>query len=160
VWRGLTLLVVLGAGCSRPKPPTLTPLSARITSIGPAGIGVEVEVAVENPNAVDLAVRSVTAHVILDAKIDMGQMTIPQAVTLPAQQSKNLEFPLSVGWNDLPTVLLLATSNRTIPYEVTGTVSLGGDRLNLDLPFRLPGSITHEQLVQATASSLPSLPFP
>ena len=42
-----------------------------------------------------------------------------------------------------------------MPYDVDGTVELGGDSLSVDLPFQLSGTITHEQMVQAALGSLP-----
>ena len=52
--------------CERPKPPTIVPEKAVVTSIGPSGIGMNVELGVDNPNGVALSARSVTAKVVLD----------------------------------------------------------------------------------------------
>ena len=55
--------------------------------------------------------------------------------------------------------MALALANRPIPYEVSGKVNLGGDLVNVDLPFTLKGVISHDQLLQATVNSLPMLPL-
>jgi hypothetical protein len=53
---------------------------------------------------------------------------------------------------------LLAASNRPAPYTIDGTVTIGGERLNVDLPLHMTGTITHEELVQVTTRSLPAIP--
>ncbi len=58
-------------------------------------------------------------------------------------------------WKDLASIAALAAQSRGVPYQVSGTVAIGGETLNVDLPFRLAGTITHEQLVTAIGNSLP-----
>jgi LEA14-like dessication related protein len=153
---GLLLL----AGCSRPKPPTITPEKAEVTAIGPGGVELLVKLGIDNPNRVALSARSVTGRVVLDGKHDLGTVTVPHAFQLPSGQRSHLTVPLALAWKDLPALLALAATNRNIPYDVHGSVSLGGDVLNADIPFRLTGALTHDELVRATVNSLPRLPFP
>lgn len=161
--RALVLALVLALAvlsCSRPDPPTLTPEQARVTSITPAGIDLMVRLEAYNPNSVDLSARKVVARVKLDGRIDLGTVKVPTALKLPAQRRTKLDVPLSVKWSDLSLVMGLATSNRSVPYEVDGTVELGGDTLSVDVPFRIGGTLTHEELVRATVKSLPKIAIP
>jgi LEA14-like dessication related protein len=117
-----------------------------------------VELGVENPNGVDLSARSVSAKVVLDGKYPMSSVTVPHEVTLKARAKSHLVVPMALRWEEVSTLLALASSNRNIPYDVEGTLKLGGDVVNLDVPFHLRGELTREQLVQTTLNSLPRWP--
>lgn len=145
---------VFVAACARPKPPSIVPEKAVITSIGPAGIGMNVELGVDNPNGIALSARSVTANVVLDGKYPLTTVTVPSEFTLAAHARTPLSVPMSLAWSNLSTLLVLASSNRSVPYDVDGSVTLGGDTLHADVPFHLSGVVTKEQLVQATMNSL------
>lgn len=154
----LLAAALLIAACSRPEPPTLQPERATVTAVTPAGIDLRVEISAYNPNAIDITARSVKANVKLDKKIDVGTVTSQIALRLPAKQKTRLDVPLSVQWSDLGAMALLAAGQKAVPYQVEGTIALGGDRINIDVPFRLEGTIPHEQLVQAVGRSLPKIP--
>ena len=151
---------LLAVSCSRPSPPTLTPQRVEITAIGSAGISLIVQMAVYNPNRIDISTRSVTAEVTLDGKNKLGTVTVPHPIDLPARQWTRIDLPLSVAWPDLASLVALATAGRRVPYAVDGTVSIGGDVIRAELPFHLTGEITREQLVAATINSLPTMPIP
>jgi LEA14-like dessication related protein len=154
----VTLLVGISLACNRPKPPTLTPEKGELTAIGPDGIHLTLFLGVENPNRFDLSARSVAGRVLLDGKHDMGTVAVSQPFRLAGGQVTHLAVPITLGLKDVPLVLGLAASNRDISYDVDGTVNVGGDSLNVNLPFHLSGQITHEQLVRATVNSLPRFP--
>ncbi len=144
----------LVVACARPKPPTIVPEKAVVTSIGPSGIGMNVELGVDNPNGVALAARSVTAKVVLDGKYPLAAVTVPHEFTLAPRARTKLVVPMALAWADLSTLLVLASSNRSIPYDVDGTVTFGGDVLHADVPFHLAGVLTQEQLLTTTLNSL------
>jgi LEA14-like dessication related protein len=146
--------------CSRPEPPTLTPELAAVTAITAQGIDLRVQIQAYNPNRIDLSTRSLKANVTLDGKYDLGTVTVPAPLKLPSKKWTRLDVPLSVKWQDLTSILALGAQRRGVPYQVNGTVSVGGETLNVDLPFRLAGTITHDELLKAVGSSLPGLPLP
>jgi LEA14-like dessication related protein len=150
---------LLLAACSRPKPPTITPEKAVVTVIAPSGIEMNVELAVDNPNGVDLSARSVTANVVLDHHLPLRTVTVPHEFKLTARSTSHLVIPMSLKWEDVSTLLTLAAANRNIPYDIDGSVRLGGDLLHADVPFRLSGALTHDELVRTTLNSLPGV-FP
>jgi len=151
--------VLLLATCSRPKPPTITPERAVVTAIAPSGIEMNVELAVDNPNGVDLSARLVTANVVLDHHSPLRTVTVPQEFKLIARSTSHLVIPMSLKWEDVSTLLTLAAANRNIPYDIDGSVRLGGDLLHADVPFHLSGALTHDDLVRTTLNSLPPM-FP
>lgn len=159
--RSLLLAAALSlVACSRPEPPTLKPEVAAVTAVTAQGIDLRVQIQAYNPNGIDLTTRSVKATVLLDGKIDVGTVTVPTPLKLPAKAWTRIEAPLSVKWQDLTSIATLAAQSRGVPYQVNGTVAIGGETLNVDLPFRLAGTLTHEQLVTVIGNSLPGLPLP
>lgn len=152
----LAALVI--TGCSGPEPPTLTPVSGAITSVSPAGLGLRVKLEAYNPNSFALTTRDMTAKVTLDGRYDAGTITHRQPLELPAQKRTVLDIPVTMTWRDITGLAGLAAAGRDLPYTVEGTVAVGGEKLNVDVPFRIAGTVTQKQLIQATMSSLPQIP--
>jgi LEA14-like dessication related protein len=147
------------SACSRPEPPTVTPVSGKVTGISSTGIDVEAKLEAYNPNDFDISVKSFTANVTLDHQYNIGSVTSNHPVTLPARKKKVFEVPIPVKWNDVSTIAPLALANRDVPFDADGKVKVGGDSLDVDLPFKVSGVVTHQQIVQAVGRSLPKLPF-
>lgn len=146
------------AGCKKPQPPTLIPQSAKVTNIDVAGIDMRVTFDAFNPNGYDLAVRKVSAHVVLDGKLDLGTVTADKPITLPAGQRILIEVPIQMRWNGAVGLGAIGALKKTVPYDVDGTANVGGETLNLDVPFKLKGEISQQQLVNATLKSLGNIP--
>jgi LEA14-like dessication related protein len=144
--------------CSKPVPPRLTPISARVTAISTLGIDVELKLAAENPNSLDFKARSVTATVTLDGHYVLGAVTTPQKITLPAHQTTTIDVPVSSKWKDIAGIVNLASSGKDVPYKVEGTMELGGDTLSVNVPFEVQGTVTRQQLTQALLRSIPAIP--
>jgi LEA14-like dessication related protein len=144
--------------CSKPQPPTLVPLSATVSQISPEGLNLALAINATNPNTIDLSSQKVTAHVVVDQSIDLGETTYAQGVNLPAGKTTLVNVPVSVKWVNLAALVQLGAVNRPVPYSVDGTVSLGGTLLNVTLPFHFEGQIAHDQMVNAAVHSLPAIP--
>jgi hypothetical protein len=155
----LPAAVVLAIGCSKPAPPTLTPDQAAVTSIDVQGIGLSLTMSVTNPNADDLSARGITSHVVVDKTHDVGTVSLPKTLTLPAGQTTKIVVPVSLNGNDVGVLAQVAATNGNLPYSVDGTLDMGGKLLHVGVPFHLDGTLSHEQLVGATLKSLPKLPF-
>jgi LEA14-like dessication related protein len=151
------LAATLGAGCSKPAPPTLTPESVTVNGVDPSGLALTVTISAANPNSSDLTVRDVSSQVVVD-KHDIGTVTVPESMTLPAGKTTKINVPLKVSWSDMSLLAQLAASNAPVPYSVEGTLDLGGSMLHVGVPFHLDGSISHQQLVGAIVHSMPMLP--
>ena len=153
-----SLLSLLMVGCSKPKPPTIKPDKTQITSVKPKGVTVRVTLDVHNPNDFALTVRSVKATILLGGQTKLGPVDKPHGVSLPANVSTKVDFDLEASWELAAELAGLATLGPTIPYEVDGTVNVGGDRLNLDLPFKIKGQVSQAQLIAAGLKGIPSIP--
>ena len=151
-------LSLLAAGCSKPEPPVLTPEQGKLTSLSTSGIGLVARFDAFNPNGIDLSARSVSAHVVLDGSVDLGTVHVPSGVNLPAKKHSVVDVPISVKWTDVTAFAGIVLQNRPIPYVIDGTVELGGESFSVNVPFKIAGTITHEQLAAAAASSLPKIP--
>lgn len=156
-WFVLSLALSALLGCSKPAPPTLVPKEAKVVSVDLAGMDLRVTMDAHNPNGIDLAVRAVSARVLLDGTHDLGTVTMNRPITLPANARTSIEVPLSMRWKDATLLGVFAAAKRAVPYTVEGTATVGGERLNVDLPFKMQGTVTPEQLAAATLSSLKGL---
>jgi hypothetical protein len=152
------ILALLLAACSKPAPPTITPESASVTQVGTQGLELRLGLSATNPNSVDLSAREISAHVVVDKKYDLGTVTLPNAVTLPAGKATKLDVPVAVKWTDLGALVQLAATQAAVPFSIDGALTMGGDLVSVRVPFRLEGSVPHEQIVNATLHSIPQLP--
>jgi LEA14-like dessication related protein len=148
----------LALGCSKPQPPTITPVEATLSRIDAQGIEIHVVLEVANPNSVDLAANEISSHIALNKTQELGSVNLPKAVTLPANQTIAIIAPLSVGWNNLGSLALLAAGGGAIPYAVDGTLNLGGALLHAAVPFHIEGSISRDQIVGAALQSIQPAP--
>jgi LEA14-like dessication related protein len=158
VFAAAVAVALVAASCKKPEPPVLTPKETRVTTIDGTGLTVLALVDAYNPNGFDLATRSVKAHITLDDNVDLGTVTAPHGVTLPARGHTDVSIPLSLQWGDVTVVARLAASKKPMPYRLDGTVAIGGDRLSVEVPFTISGTITREQLLGAALRALPPLP--
>ncbi len=154
----LGTLAVTNAGCSKPKAPQLTPKEVAVTKVDVAGFDMRVKLDAFNPNGFDIAVRSIVAHVIVDGTQDLGTVTASQPINLPANAHTLVDVPMNVKWKGLGGLATLAQARKPVPYTLDGTANIGGDNLNVDVPFKLTGQITPEQVQSAALKSLQAIP--
>jgi LEA14-like dessication related protein len=144
--------------CSKPEPPTVRPVSGRFVGISPAGLDVEAKLEATNPNDFDIKVKSFTADVTLDRRIKVGTITSTTTITLPAKQKKVFDVPISVKWDDVSALVPLGLSNRSVLWEAEGKVKLSADGLDVSVPFKVDGSLSHQQIMTAVSKSIPQIP--
>ena len=154
----MVLGLVTMLGCSKPKPPQLTPEATSVTSVSGKGIGIRVVLAAYNPNDFDLNTRSVEGTIKLGDTVTLGPITKPHGVKLPANKSTNVELELEATWGQAVQLAQLATSGPQVPYVVEGKVTIGGETLNVDLPFSIKGEVSQTQLIAAGLKGLPPIP--
>lgn len=153
-----TMATITAAACSKPLPPELTPKQAKVTSVDLSGFDMRLAMDAFNPNGFDLSIRSVVAHVTVDGNQDLGTVTASQPIRLPAKARATVEVPLNVKWQHVGRLASIAAAGRPLPYAVDGTATIGGERLNVEVPFKLQGVIPAEQIQQATLRSLQGIP--
>jgi LEA14-like dessication related protein len=152
----LALALPLGA-CAAPEPPRLKPEAVQITSVSPTTLGLRLQLDAFNPNGIGLTVRSLSAHVTLDDRVDLGDAEVPSGLSLAPKAHSPVVADLQLPWRNAPEVAKLAAGRPSVPYRVDGKVRVGGERLNVELPFRLDGVLTREQVLQAGVKGLSNL---
>ena len=156
----VTLVVALTAACQKPDPPRITPKEVSVVAVGSSGLDLLLKVEATNPNRITLSAQSFTGKAKLDGKWDMGAVTVSKPVVLPPNVPTMIDVPMKLPWSDAVALASLATAQRPIPYVVDGSVKVGGERLNVDVPFTISGTITREQITSAALKSLPAFPLP
>lgn len=144
--------------CEKPSPPKIKPEGVVVKTVDASGLTVEVTLDAHNKNSVPLYARSVTAKIMLDGKIDLGEVEVPTEVKLPAKKHTAVVAPLTLKWKDVLSIGLLAAQKPVIPFTVTGTAEVGTDDLNFEVPFETEGTLTREQLSAITAKAIPTIP--
>ncbi len=161
--RPLALLLIALAlafvACSKPKPPTLVPKAVQVVGVDPQGLTVEMTVEMTNPNGFSVSVQSVKARVVLADGSDLGEVNIVQAITLPPSTPTLVRVPMTARWSGVNALGAQALSGKDLPFTVTGTVGIGGEKLSVDVPYSVSGVVTQEQLKRAAINSLGKLPF-
>jgi LEA14-like dessication related protein len=148
--RSLVLALVLCAltACARPKPPTVTPTVARVVAVSNRGVDLEVTLAVHNPNGFALSARAVAGTLFLDGQTKLGTGQATPQESIPARGSAEVRSQVQVAWESLPS-LQKFLGREQVPYDFKGSVTLGGEALDITLPFELKGTLTRDQLLQA-----------
>ena len=155
---GLAALVLVTASCKKPEPPTIIPKEAKVTAVGPAGVTMQVKVDAVNPNSYPLTAQSITARAKLDGKYDLGAVTVPESITIPPTTPTEIIATMTMPWADLQTMAGLMGTQRPIPYAIEGSAKIGGEHINVDVPFAATGTISRDQIIGAAAKGLPSFP--
>ncbi len=135
----------------------MAPLAISVVGVDPGGILLRMRLSVHNPNDFALHAESVSGDLFLGEpprRLGQGQARPGQAIA--AGGSAQVSTQLRVVWQDLPSMTSLL-GRAQIPYSFVGNARLGGGSFHLSLPFELRGSITSQQLLQATVRGLPPL---
>jgi LEA14-like dessication related protein len=160
-WLGIALFHLLLAGssaCSKPEPPTIVPKEARVAAVSPTGLDIVVRVEATNPNTMTLTAQSFTGKAKLDGKYELATVTITKPVSLPPKTPTMIDVPMTMPWQDLNALLAMSSAQKPVPYVVDGTVTIGGESLNVAVPYTMSGTITKEQLSAAAMRSIPAIP--
>jgi LEA14-like dessication related protein len=154
----LAITIVLTA-CSKPAPPQLTPREVVLTELSPTGANLRLKLGATNPNAFALSANSFKAHLTFDnGHIDAGTVNVAMPFSLAPNTTTELDVPVTLSYAGIAALGVLAAQKPQIPYTVEGTVNVGGEKLNVDLPYTLSGTVTQAQIVQATVKGATKIP--
>ena len=148
--------LLLTTACAKPKPPTITPKSAQVLSVGGTGLTLAVTFDVTNPNRFPLVVHAVDGRFSLGegAGIELGKAHAQPASSIPAQGTSTVTSQIAVGWTNLTALTPFMLSPAAVPYRFEGNATLGGKSLNVSLPFTLSGELTRAQMIGVGLSGL------
>ena len=143
-----TAALLLAPACS-PEPPRVTPHSILVQSISPTTLSLALELDIENPNRFPLIVREVSGKVRVGSGVEVGTARSQLNGNVPARGTQRVPANVAVGWTNLGALLPLAAADKPVPYSFEGTAAIGGERLNVDVPFTVKGELTREQILSA-----------
>lgn len=146
----------LTAACAKPKPPSITPKSAQVLSVGGTGLTLAVTFDVTNPNRFPLVVHAVDGRFSLGAGagVELGKAHAEPASSIPAQGTSTVTSQIAIGWTNLAALTPFMLSPAAVPYRFEGNATFGGESLNVSLPFALTGELTRAQIVGVGLSGL------
>ena len=153
----LGALAAFAVGCARPENPRITPRSADVTGATSAGLGLRVHCVVRNPNSFDVTVQRVSVRLTLAGR-DLGVTQTQSALRLPSNVDVPMDIDVRAPWGDLPGIVAVTVFNENVPYRLDGTARVGGERLNVDVPFTLESTLPRRVLLGAASSAAPGLP--
>jgi LEA14-like dessication related protein len=142
--------------CSKPTPPKITSVLPTSVTVDARGVSLGLELRLENDNGVAVPIQAVETTVALDV-VTIGPASIPAPVTLAPHTTTPVPVTVPLAWADLGAVASAAAAGRDVKYTATGTVTLGGDLLNVTLPFATSGTIAQRDLAQGAVNLLPGL---
>jgi LEA14-like dessication related protein len=153
------LALVLGS-CSKPEPPRVTPRSIRVATVSPAGVGLALELDVYNPNSFPILAQNVSGTFEIGNGVEIGRGQAQPKSSIPAKGSTVIASQLAVTWTNAGALAPYALSPAAVPYAFRGVAAIGGERLNVDVPFTIKGELTREQVLQAGIRGLGGMGLP
>lgn len=145
------------SACARPQPPRITPRAAAVTGVDGSGLRLRVQLMAHNPNSIDVTVQRIDVDVTIGGQA-LGRSTVSNRVRLVARQDVPITVDLTAGWRDLPGLLAASVLNENVPYRLDGTARVGGDRINVDVPFRMESTLPRRILIEAAGNTVNGLP--
>ena len=155
----LIAAAVLAVACSKPKPPKITPHSAKVTGITATGLTLNCQLDVQNPNSFPIIVRRVNGKFLIGSGVEVGTATVKSSTKVGAGKTERVPSDLNIAWSNLGAMAALGSSPK-VDYTFEGLANVGTDDWNMDVPFRLKGELTRAQLVNAglRGFTMPAVP--
>lgn len=140
---GLAALVVVAVLSARAlatdAPPTVDVLSVRLVSAGLTEQQLKTVLCVTNPNTNELGFRRVTVSLDVSG-LPFASGVSDSPIRLPPLSSTAVPFTVSTTTQNIGPQLLGLLQSGSLPYRISGTVSLDGV-LGLTLPFSRSGHL-------------------
>lgn len=141
-------LAALLLACARPQAPSITPRVVQVAAVSPNGIDLDVQLGVHNPNSFALSAQAVSGTLYVGQEQRLGRGEAQPRQPINAGSDGIVQSRVHVDWADVSALLPLLQHER-VPYEFRGDVTLGGQSLNVTLPFSIAGQLTRAELIQA-----------
>jgi LEA14-like dessication related protein len=158
LWGVLLACASVLAACAKPEPPTIAARSARVSSVGPSGLTLAVELDVHNPNSFPLAAHGVDGSLELGDGVELGRAHAAPEAAIPAKESRVVQSELTVNFSNLGALTPFLLLEKPVPYTFKGQAQIGSERLNVGVPFELRGELTRAELLQIGLRGLGNLP--
>jgi len=121
------------------KLPKIALADVKIQSLSLAGIKLDLNIEVDNPNIFGFSLNNFNYNIALGGKkVASGDNT--QATAIPQKGKTNLRFPIDLNFAALGSFLTSALQKGTIDYELTGGTSIATEFGNVQLPMNNIGA--------------------
>lgn len=119
------------------KDPTVTVKSVKVSKFSMKDISVDLEMMVENPNAIPLSLDQIS-YVLNFSGEKVTSGTFDKGIEIPANGANTIVVPLNFNFEDLGNLLVNAL-NKSLSkeYDLSGTVKLG----ILSVPYSKKGTL-------------------
>ena len=149
--------LVVVTGCVHK--PTMELHHAEIRSAGPAGIGMQVFLRVNNDNSFDVQVRNVRVQTTMAGRWTLPAMSYSPNQWLPADCTTIVSAPVIIPWGLVGPLLAETAASPTIKYRVRGEADVTairsvGIRSN-NYPVDEEGEIPRIAVLQAARTMFP-----
>jgi LEA14-like dessication related protein len=145
------MVLILGSwllACS-PKMPTVTPQVARVLWVAPTGVRLAIEVDVHNPNSFPLVADAIDGVIEVGAGSVLGHgLAYPRGM-IPAEGVSRVTTQVDVQWSNIGALAPFLLGAGPVPYVFKGNARLGGDGINVAVPFEVNGQLTRAELIGA-----------
>ncbi|HEX2735534.1 MAG TPA: LEA type 2 family protein [Polyangiaceae bacterium] len=139
-----------------PQKPTVTPVAARVAAVANTGLTLDVDLDVHNPNSFPLIAQRVEGAILLGNGTELGRGSATPPGSIPSKGSARITTRLQVPWSNLGALAPFLLSAGPVPYVFRGQATIGGDSLNVQIPFELSGALTRDQLLAAGLRGFPA----
>lgn len=157
--RAFLVMAVLGAfgsGCViSAEAPQLQAQSLEFTGIDGNGLAFRVVFNAYNPNAFDLNISSLNAHLYLEGN-DAGSSVTAVGAALPARRWVPVTANVSVPWNGAPAYLMAAAGSPVVNYTLRGQVTVE-HYLSIRASFETQGQAPREFFMRGAMNSVNSV---
>lgn len=118
--------------------PVVTVKDVRVNGLGLTGGAVDIALNVYNPNHFRLDATRMTYKLYVDT-IPFGTGATDSRFTVQSGDSTTVHLPLSFSWSGIGTAGRELLNTGTVPYRVTGDITVGSSVGTFTLPYDRTG---------------------
>ena len=79
----------------------------------------------------------------------LGSGASTEPISIPGDSTAPITAKLAVRFSSGSALLPYAMAMKPLPYRLSGIAKIGGEHLNVDVPFTIDGVLTPEQVALA-----------
>lgn len=141
----VAVAVAMAAGCGpiarlAYQNPVVTVRDVRVHDIGLTGGTVDVILSVYNPNRFALDASRITYSLMVDS-VPFGSGASASRFVVQRQDSLDVPLPLTFTWTGVGAAGRSLLATGTVPYHVTGDITVGSAVGTFTLPYDRSGTI-------------------
>jgi LEA14-like dessication related protein len=121
--------------------PTVVLRDVRVRNVGLTGAGLDVYLAIRNPNPYALTATGATYRLLVNDSVEVGRGATTDTATAAAHDSTVVRLPLDVQWRGLGAAGMEAITSGAVGYRVIGSVTVATPVGGYDVPIDARGRV-------------------